>query len=99
MNIAKLMQQAQKAQAELQKAMSELEVEGSSGGGLVKVRLTGLKDLKGVVIDSQALAGEEAGLVADLVMAAWEDAVARLEVKQREILGRMGLPSGMAGML
>ncbi|HPC83116.1 MAG TPA: YbaB/EbfC family nucleoid-associated protein [Thermoanaerobaculaceae bacterium] len=99
MNIAKLMQQAQKAQADLQKAMGELEVEGSSGGGLVKVRLTGLKDLKGVVIDSQALAGEEAGLVADLVMAAWEDAVARLEVKQREILGRMGLPSGMAGML
>ncbi len=99
MNIAKLMQQAQKAQADMQKAMGELEVEGSSGGGLVKVRLNGLKDLRGVQIDSHAQAGEEAGLVADLVMAAWEDAVARLEVKQREVLGKMGLPAGMAGLL
>lgn len=99
MNIAKLMQQAQKAQADMQKAMGDLEVEGSAGGGLVKVRLNGLKDLKGITADSSALAGEEASLIADLVMAAWEDAVAKLEVKQREILGRMGLPPGMAGML
>lgn len=98
MNIAKLMQQAQKAQAEMQKAMGELEVEGSAGGGLVKVRLNGLKDLKGITIDSQALAGEEAALVGDLVMAAWEDATARLEDGQREILARLGLPAGIPGL-
>lgn len=98
MNIAKLMQQAQKAQADMQKAMGELEVEGSAGGGLVKVRLNGLKDLKGIRIETQALAGEEAGLVADLVMAAWEDATARLEVGQREILGKLGLPPGIPGL-
>lgn len=98
MNIAKLMQQAQKAQAEMQKAMGELEVEGSAGGGLVKVRLNGLKDLKGITIDTQALAGEEAALVSDLVMAAWEDATARLEDGQREILARLGLPAGIPGL-
>ncbi|HPW55709.1 MAG: YbaB/EbfC family nucleoid-associated protein [Thermoanaerobaculaceae bacterium] len=98
MNIAKLMQEAQKAHADMQKTMGELEVEGSSGGGLVKVRLNGLKDLRGVHIDSQALAGEEVGLVADLVMAAWEDAVAKLEVKQREVLGKMGMPSSLVGL-
>lgn len=99
MNIAKLVQQAQKAQADLQKAMGELEVEGSAGGGLVKVRLNGLKDLRGVEIDARAVAGEEAALVADLVMAAWEHAVAQLEVRQREVLGKLGLPAGMAGLL
>lgn len=98
MNIAKLMQQAQKAQADMQKAMAGLEVEGSAGGGLVKVRLNGLKDLLGLQIDSRTLAGEEAGLVADLVMAAWEDAAAKLAVKQREVLASMGLPAGMGGL-
>lgn len=99
MNVAKLLQQAQKAQADMQKALSELEVQGSAGGGLVKVRLNGLKDLKGVEIDTQALAGEEASLVADLVIAAWEDAASRIDSRQREILGKLGLPPGMPGML
>ena len=99
MNVAKLLQQAQKAQADMQKALSELEVEGSAGGGLVKVRLNGFKDLKGVQIDTKALAGEEAGLVADLVIVAWEDAASKIEARQREILGKLGLPPGMPGLL
>ncbi len=99
MNVAKLMQQAQRAQAEMQRALGELEVEGSAGGGLVKVRLNGLKDLKGVQIDAQALAGEEAGLLADLVVAAWEEAARQLDSKTREIMGRLGLPPGMSGLL
>ena len=80
------MQQAQRAQAEMQQALSELEVEGSAGGGLVKVRLNGLKDLKGVVIDTRALAGEEAALVNDLVLAAWEEAAR--QVGERPLQGR-----------
>jgi hypothetical protein len=99
MNVAKLLQQAQAAQARMQKSLAELEVEGSAGGGLVRVRLNGLKELRGVAIDAQALAGEEATLVADLVMAAWEDASRRLEERSREVLASLGLPAGMAGLL
>ena len=66
MNVAKLLQQAQQAQAQMQKMLGELEVEGSAGGGLVRVRLVGLKELKGVTLDAKALAGEEPGLVEDL---------------------------------
>ena len=97
MNIQRMLQQAQKAQEQLQKTLGELEVEGSAGGGLVKVRLNGLKELRGVQIDAAALAGEEASLVGDLVVAAWEEASRQIEEKSRELLSKLGLP-GIPGM-
>ncbi len=99
MNVAKMMQQAQKAQAELQRALGELEVEGSAGGGLVRVRLNGLRELKGVSIDAEALAGEEPGLLEDLIVAAWEEASRVLEERSQEVMKRSGLPAGLGGML
>jgi len=99
MNIAKMLQQAQAAQAQLQKALGELEAEGSAGGGLVRVRLSGLKELKGVQIDAAALQGEEAGLIADLVMAAWEEASRQLDEQSKALLTRMGMPAGLSGLL
>ncbi len=98
MNVAKLLQQAQKAQEQMQRALAELEVEGSAGGGLVRVRLSGLKELKGVSIDGKALAGEEPSLVEDLVVAAWQEASRTLEERSRELLARMGLPPGIPGL-
>lgn len=98
MNVAKLLQQAQKAQEQMQHALSELEAEGSAGGGLVRVRLSGLKELKGVSIDAKALAGEEPSLVEDLVVAAWQEASRNLEERSRELLARMGLPPGLPGL-
>jgi nucleoid-associated protein EbfC len=98
MNVAKLMQQAQQAQAQMQRMLGELEAEGSAGGGLVKVRLSGLKELKGVTIDSKALAAEEPALVGDLIVAAWQEASRRLEEQSRELLGRLGVPAGLSGL-
>ena len=98
MNVAKLLQQAQQAQAQMQKALGELEVEGSAGGGLVRVRLSGLKELKGVSIDGQALAGEAPGLVEDLVVAAWQETSRLLEERSHELLAGMGLPAGFPGL-
>jgi len=99
MNVAKLLQQAQHAQAQMQKMLAELEVEGSAGGGIVKVRLSGLKELKGVSLDSKALVGEEPGMVEDLIVAAWQEASRQLEERSRELLGRLGLPTGLPGIL
>ena len=98
MNVAKLLQQAQQAQAQMQKALGELEVEGSAGGGLVRVRLSGLKELKGVSIDGQALAGEAPGLVEDLIVAAWQEASRLLEERSHVLLAGMGLPAGFPGL-
>lgn len=99
MNIAKMLQQAQAAQAQMHKALGELEVEGSAGGGLVRVRLSGLKELKGVQIDAAALQGEDAGLVADLVVAAWEEASRQLDEQSKSLFARMGIPPGLSGLL
>lgn len=99
MNVAKLLQQAQRAQQQMQAALAEIEVEGSAGGGLVKVRLNGLKELRAVSINSNALAGEEAGLVEDLVMAAWEDAARRVAEQTKQVFGAMGLPPGLEGLV
>ena len=99
MNIQKMLQQAQAAQAQIQKALAELEVEGSAGGGLVRVRLSGLKELKGVQIDTAALQGEDAGLVGDLVMAAWEEATRQLDEQSKALLSRLGMPPGLSGLL
>ena len=98
MNVAKLLQQAQQAQAQMQKMLGELEVEGSAGGGLVRVRLSGLKELKGVAIDTKALAGEEPALVEDMIVAAWQEASRQLGERSRELMGRLGLPTGIPGM-
>lgn len=99
MNVAKIMQQAQQAQAQMQRMLGELEVEGSAGGGLVRVRLSGLKELKSVTIDTKALVGEEPDLVGDLIVAAWQEASRQLEEQSRELLGRLGLPAGFPGLI
>ena len=98
MNVGKLLQQAQRAQADMQRALGELEVEGSAGGGLVTIRLNGLKELKGVKIDAAALQGEEAGLVEDLIVAAWSEASRQLEERSQEVMAKLGLPPGLGAV-
>jgi DNA-binding YbaB/EbfC family protein len=95
-----IMQQAQKMQAELQKAqeaMAEREVEGQSGAGLVKVTMTGRHDVRRVDIDPSVL-NEEKSVLEDLLAAAVNDAVRRVEEAQRDamkdIAGGLPLPAG-----
>ncbi|MEW6338395.1 MAG: YbaB/EbfC family nucleoid-associated protein [Acidobacteriota bacterium] len=98
MNVAKMLQEAQRAQERLAKSLAELEVEGSAGGGLVRVRLNGMKELKGISIDGSAVQGEETSLLEDLIVAAWQEAARLAEEQSRAILGKMGLPPGVGGM-
>jgi DNA-binding YbaB/EbfC family protein len=98
MNIAKMLQQAQKAQEELQRSLAELEVEGSAGGGMVKVRLSGLKELRGVKVEAGALEGGDTALLEDLILAAWEEASRQVEERSKEVLAKIGLPTGLPGM-
>jgi hypothetical protein len=98
MNVAKLLQQAQRAQEQMQKALTELEVEASSGGGLVRVRLNGVKELKAVHLDPQVLAGEDAAIVEDLIVAAWQEAARLVEERSQQLLGKIGLPPGFPGL-
>ena len=95
-----IMQQAQKMQAELarvQEQMAEREVVGESGAGLVRVTMNGRHDVRRVEIDPSVLQ-EEKVVLEDLLAAAVNDAVRRVEESNREamaeVTGGMSLPPG-----
>ena len=93
--LAGLMKQAQQMQDNLKKAQEELsrmEVEGQSGAGLVKVTMTCRHDVKGVAIDPSLLA-DDRDMLEDLVAAAFNDAVRRVESTTQEKMS--GLTAGL----
>lgn len=101
-DIMGLMKQAQAMQAKLQEAQADMErteVEGTSGGGLVKVRLTVKGDLRGISIDASLLKEDEREIVEDLIVAAHAEARKRAEVvmaeKMKGVTGGIPLPPGM----
>jgi DNA-binding YbaB/EbfC family protein len=99
--LAGLMKQAQQMQENMRKAQEELakvEVEGQAGAGLVKVVMTCKHDVKRVTIDPSLL-GDDKDMLEDLVAAAMNDAVRRVEVTVQEKMAGftagLGLPPGM----
>lgn len=101
-SLDEIMKMAQNAQAELQKAQDNLEsieVEGISGGGLVKIRATAKGTIRGVDIDESLLAPSEKQMVEDLVAAAINDARAKADVaasqEMSKITSGLPLPPGM----
>jgi DNA-binding YbaB/EbfC family protein len=94
-NLSDLMQQAQKMQADMQKAQEELasaEVRGESGAGLVSVVMTGRHDVKQVSIDDSVFT-EDKEVLEDLLAAAVNDAVRKVEKHNREAMS--GLTAGI----
>jgi hypothetical protein len=98
--IGNLMRQAQQMQQNLQRAQAELaalEVSGEAGGGMVKVLMNGKHEVRRVSIDP-SIAGEDRELLEDLVTAAINDAVRKVEsTTQEKFAGMMGglqLPPG-----
>jgi len=100
--LAGLMKQAQAVQENLRRAQEELatlEVTGESGAGLVKVVMTGKHDVKRVTIDPSLLADDK-DMLEDLVAAAFNAAVRRVEEATQERMAKItagmpGLPGGM----
>ena len=100
-NIGNLMKQAQAMQANVQKAQAEIaamEVTGESGGGMVKVTINGRHEAKRVQIDP-SVPLDDREMVEDLVAAAINDAVHRLEAASQQkmsgLMGGMNLPPGL----
>jgi len=99
-DLGELMKQAQQMQEKMQKAQEDLaraEVTGEAGAGLVKVCMNGRHDVKRVEIDP-SLMGEDKEMLEDLLAAAVNDAVRRVEQKNQEQLASMtagiDLPDG-----
>jgi DNA-binding YbaB/EbfC family protein len=100
-DISQIMRQAQAMQAkinEAQKKLEAMEVEGTAGGGMVKLRISGKNALISLSIDPSLLKPEEAEIVEDLIKAAHDDARRKLEDAQNEemkgLSGGMGLLPG-----
>ena len=99
--LGNLMKQAQEMQANMQRAQEEiarLEVTGESGGGLVKVTMNGRHEVRRVAIDD-SLVGDDKDMLEDLVAAAVNDAVHRIEAESKErmtgLTAGLNLPPGM----
>jgi len=100
MNIGKLMKQAQKMQEQMEKVQAELanaEVTGEAGGGLVKIVMNGKHEVKRLTID-QTILSEEKEVAEDLIAAAINDAVRRIQNEQEAKVGSatagLNLPPG-----
>ncbi len=95
-DISQLMRQAQAMQAkisEAQKKLEAMEVDGSAGGGMVKLRISGKNALLSITIDPSLMVAGEQEMLEDLVKAAHDDARRKLDEAQNEEM--KGVGSGM----
>lgn len=101
-DLMKLMQQAGQIQARMQKMqeeMASLEIEGQAGAGMVKVVLNGKGEMRSVRIDPDMMKPGEAEMLEDLIIAAHQDARAKVDQamaeQMKEVTGGLPLPPGM----
>ena len=97
-----LMKQAAELKSKMdamQAELDQIEVEGTAGGGLVTVRLSGKGEMKGVKIDDSLMKPSEKEIVEDLLVAAHADAKRKAEAvmqdKMKGVTGGLSLPPGM----
>ena len=98
-NMMKQAQQLQKKMSEAQDKLNDIEVEGTSGGGVVKVIATAKGELKKISLDDNLLKKEEKEILEDLIIAAINDAKQKGETAAQEemksLTGGLPLPPGM----
>lgn len=101
-DIMGMMKQVSKMQARMKEVQQELEaaeIEGQSGGGLVRVTLDGKGQVKRVAIDPSLMKADEVEILEDLLVAAATDARSKadseMQAKMSELTGGMALPPGM----
>ena len=101
-NLGNLMKQAQEMQAkmqEMQEHLAEIEINGEAGAGMVHVKLNGKTEMRGLKIDPSLFNTEDAEVVEDLIVAAFNDAKTKVEQHMQEqmaeVTGGLNLPPGM----
>ncbi len=94
-NMNQLMKIAQDMSKKMEEQMDSLQVEGNAGGGMVKVVMNGHKNVISVEISPEVVDPEDIEMLQDLVIAAFNDAVTKVDEELKDSLG--GMP-GMGGM-
>ncbi len=101
-NLGQMLKQAKELQSKMagmQEELADLEMTGAAGGGMVKVTLNGKGEARKIAIDPALIDSEEAAVLEDLILAAFNDANGKVEQKVRdkmsELTGGLPLPPGM----
>ena len=99
MNMNALMQQARKMQEQMEKTQQELEaseVVGKAGGDMVQITMTGKKELKSVKLNKNAVDPDDVEMLEDLLVVAFNDAIAKADELSKDKMGAMG---GLGGLM
>ena len=89
MDMQQIMKQAQKMQEQLQKQMETTVVEASAGGGMVSVKMNGNRQLLSVTIDQEVFTSEDKEMLQDLIVAAVNEGIRKVEEALAGQLGNM----------
>jgi hypothetical protein len=102
-NLAGMLKQAQQMQqkmADMQAALEGAEIDGSAGGGMVTITLSGKGELKRIRIDPSLATADDVEMLEDLIVAAHKDAKSQVEARAAEemkkVTGGLELPPGMS---
>lgn len=101
MNMNNLMKQAQKMQKQMeetQAALEQKELEVTSGGGAVKILITGKKEVKEIVIDKDVVDPDDVEMLQDLLMTAVNEAIRQVEELSSKELGQLTGGLNMGGL-
>lgn len=97
-NLQKMLKAAKEMQEKLQKELTEMRVEGSSGGGMVAVTLDGQKNLISISIDPEVVNKDDVEMLQDLIVAAFNDAGAKVDEEISQKMGSLGLGGKIPGL-
>ncbi|MCR5632751.1 MAG: YbaB/EbfC family nucleoid-associated protein [Eubacterium sp.] len=102
-NMNNLMKQAQRMQKQMEQTQAELEekeYESSAGGGVVKVKINGQKEITSITIDQEVVDPDDVEMLQDLIMAAVNEAIRMQADDEKEQLGKItgGMGGGLGGL-
>ncbi len=97
-NLQKMLKTAKEMQDKLQKELAEMRVDGSSGGGMVTVTLDGSKSLLSISIDQEVVNKDDIEMLQDLIIAAFNDAGAKVDENVGEKMGKFGMGLKIPGL-
>jgi DNA-binding YbaB/EbfC family protein len=97
-NLQRMLKEAKEMQERIQKELAEMRIEGSSGGGMVAVTLDGTKSLISIRIDPEVVNKDDVEMLQDLVIAAFNDAAAKVEENLSQKMGKLGAGLKIPGL-
>ena len=89
-NLQRMLKTAKEMQERLQKEMAEMRIEGTSGGGMVNIVLDGQKNLISVRLDPEVVNRDDIDMLQDLIVAAFNDAAAKVDEQMASKLSSLG---------